>query len=73
VAPWRVDGLDVGFGRAAQDTGDRGMSLSLAHFAFHVKRDIDHHVLWTLLVTLTAFALIAVIVLITVIRRRRDD
>jgi len=49
------------------------MSLSLAHFAFHVKRDIDHHVLWTLLVTLTAFALIAVIVLITVIRRRRDD
>ena len=47
------------------------MSLSLAHFAIHVHRDVDHHVLWALLVTLTILALVGVIVLVTVIRRRR--
>lgn len=46
------------------------MSLLLAHFAIHVHRDVDHHVLWALLVVLVIFALIAGVVLITVIRRR---
>lgn len=46
------------------------MSLFLAHFAIHVHRDADHHVLWALLVMLVILALIAAIVLITVVHRR---